>query len=92
ILNNSAKHAHAHHVTLAMHQVAGMLSLKIQDDGVGFDPTSESHGNGLKNLRRRAEMLGGELTLTSEPGNGAIVTLNARPHRLTDKRKRLMPE
>ena len=49
----------------------------MQDEGKGFDPASlaESRRNGLGNMRRRAEAIGGRLELRSTPGAGTTVRL-----------------
>jgi signal transduction histidine kinase len=49
--------------------------LEIADDGVGFDPAAvrERGGMGLRGMAERAEQLGGQLRIESEPGAGTIV-------------------
>ena len=49
---------------------ADTLEILVQDDGKGFDPASpaESRRNGLGNMRRRAEAIGGKLEWQSAPG------------------------
>ena len=50
--------------------------LVIADDGKGFEPGANADGgehNGLENMRRRAAAVGGQLTVSSEPGKGARV-------------------
>jgi signal transduction histidine kinase len=49
--------------------------LSVADDGVGFDTLSESQGQGLASLRRRAERLKGTFAVQSSPGAGTTVTL-----------------
>ena len=52
-----------------------MLLLKTKDDGVGFnysEKTQIARGLGLLSVQSRAELLGGELLVTSEPGSGTI--------------------
>jgi signal transduction histidine kinase len=51
--------------------------LRIEDDGVGFDPTVRRSGNGLVNLQRRGAAIKGKLSLESTPGRGTVVTLTA---------------
>jgi signal transduction histidine kinase len=54
----------------------GQFVLNITDDGVGFTPHPlEESGYGLRNMRDRARLLGGELAIASEPGKGTRVTL-----------------
>ena len=61
------------HVTLA--QADGFLDLEVRDDGIGFDPAnSAKEGHlGLRLVQETVADVGGRLTLTSSPGNGAHV-------------------
>jgi signal transduction histidine kinase len=51
------------------------LTLRIEDNGVGFDPEATRDGRhlGLINLRGRAAALGGSLAIDSRPGDGASI-------------------
>lgn len=51
------------------------ISAHIADNGRGFDATAVSTGKGLANIQARANSLHGALDFTSQPGNGATVTL-----------------
>lgn len=51
------------------------LKMKIADDGVGFVVDSERKGIGMSNMKRRAELFHGELTIFSSPGNGCELTI-----------------
>ncbi|WP_087100440.1 sensor histidine kinase [Nocardiopsis sp. JB363] len=74
-LANVRKHAGAGsaRVTLAYTDVG--VALTVADDGAGFDTSRSSDGNGLANMRNRAEAVGGILDLDSEPGRGTTVRL-----------------
>jgi signal transduction histidine kinase len=66
-LHNMVKHAAAHKAALDMVFKKGELEVRIADDGPGFPHgLGSSEGNGLRNMRRRMEALGGTL----EVGNG----------------------
>jgi two-component system nitrate/nitrite sensor histidine kinase NarX len=57
--------------------VVSSVEMRIRDDGHGFDPgelTAPGH-YGLSMMRERAEAVGARLTVTSQPGHGAEVTL-----------------
>ncbi len=86
--HNILKHARATRVEFVLQVRAdgGVLELDLRDDGCGFElpeewgETADSSrarlgGNGLGNLRRRAEQLGGLLTLSSAPGQGTHLRL-----------------
>jgi signal transduction histidine kinase len=46
----------------------------VDDDGQGFDPAQPTGtGQGLRNLRERAERLGGRAEVSSTPGQGTSV-------------------
>jgi signal transduction histidine kinase len=51
------------------------LRLRISDNGCGFDTAAASGGNGLRNMRRRVESLGGHFTVQSAPGRGTAIIL-----------------
>lgn len=74
-LANVRKHAGAGsaRVTLAYTDVG--VALTVADDGAGFDTSRSSDGNGLANMRHRAEAVGGILDLDSEPDRGTTVRL-----------------
>jgi len=80
-LNNAIKHAGPTAVVVALEASDGALSLRVSDDGVGFDPTgSERKGMGLNIMRYRARMLAGTLEIQSNSPIGTMVTCTiARP-------------
>jgi PAS domain S-box-containing protein len=69
-LTNTAKHAQANLVSVTVTANEDQLVIEVFDDGVGFDPLAITGGQGLRNLRNRAEHIGGHCTITSAPGNG----------------------
>jgi signal transduction histidine kinase len=79
-LNNIGKHAGASRVTVSLAAENGSVHLRINDDGVGFDPVaaarllSEGHF-GLAGMRERVEMVGGNLSIDSAPGRGTSVAV-----------------
>jgi signal transduction histidine kinase len=74
-LSNVARHSGAAHATLALRVAGDTLTLRIEDDGTGFEPGRRLEGThfGLANLRDRAAVLGGTLAIESEPGNGTRI-------------------
>jgi signal transduction histidine kinase/ligand-binding sensor domain-containing protein len=76
-VTNTVKHAHAHQVRIRLAMAQRKLSLLVADDGQGFEQTdafSALGGHfGLLGMRERAERLGGDLQLHSEPGSGTEV-------------------
>jgi signal transduction histidine kinase len=76
-LHNAARHADASHVELgiAPGDRNGRIRLWVQDDGRGIEAATlaEPGGMGLVAMRRRAEAIGGDLSVESEPGAGTRV-------------------
>ena len=61
----------------ALRRRRGIARLEISDNGVGFDtsPALPSSGYGMLSMAERAELVGGELSVRSEPGRGTTVTV-----------------
>ncbi|MEZ5219704.1 MAG: PAS domain S-box protein, partial [Ilumatobacteraceae bacterium] len=57
-LSNAARHADPTSIEVEISAGPDQLALRVMDNGNGFDPSSVTHGNGLINLRQRAEELG----------------------------------
>lgn len=84
-LTNARKHAQASRITITLSYMDQMVTLDVEDNGVGFvpctreegpDPGAEHTGGfGLKGLRERVEKLGGTLTVESAPGEGTILAV-----------------
>ncbi len=79
-VTNSMKHAHANKIGIKLQRDAKSLRLRILDDGRGFEERDAFavHGGhfGLIGMRERAERLGGELRLASQPGAGTEVEVS----------------
>ncbi len=77
VLNNIAKHAEASKVQIHFTLERKRLLLAVEDDGQGFSEDGEGfqQGNGLRNIRQRAEHLGAELDVKSQEGEGTMVKL-----------------
>jgi signal transduction histidine kinase len=78
-LSNIRKHARATHVDIFLEAEGEALRLMIKDDGIGlnFEKIKNSTGNGLRNMRERAHMLGGkfEISPTREGGTEVCVRI-----------------
>ncbi len=77
ILNNIVRHAGAGEVAIKLTLQRSVLDLEVADNGKGFDPEAADFraGNGLRNLQRRADSLGGKLKMRSGDGAGTTVHL-----------------
>lgn len=76
-LANVRKHSQAKHAWVAFHAENEVAKVIIRDDGIGFelDGPARVHGRsfGLKIMKERAEEIGGDLFISSEPGQGTTV-------------------
>jgi signal transduction histidine kinase len=80
-LSNVRRHACANHVWIKFEQVGGEISISIEDDGSGFNPTEivgEEKSNqsfGLQIIRERVQYIDGKFVIQSEPGKGTKVCI-----------------
>ncbi|MBI4747477.1 MAG: hypothetical protein HY774_03270 [Acidobacteria bacterium] len=80
-LNNIVKHSDAESANLLIQHQRDGLMFFIRDNGRGFESgslTDRPTGFGLTGLAERVQMLNGELTLHSAPGQGTAVTIRFR--------------
>jgi signal transduction histidine kinase len=89
-LDNVEQHARARHVTLHLHQTGEYIQLTIRDDGVGFEPGTQSDpkeiiGIGLVKMRERAAYAGGTLTVQSARQAGTEISVRIPLSSLAEK-------
>jgi signal transduction histidine kinase len=73
-LSNALKHGHAKSVVIALEAIEGTFSLRVSDDGVGFNPLpGERKGMGLSIMRYRARMISGKLDIQPNSPIGTVV-------------------
>jgi hypothetical protein len=75
-LANVGRHARATRVTVTLDSTERSLQLRVEDDGIGFNPGQPGSGMGLGNMRTRAGSIGGTIAVTASPGNGTLVRLS----------------
>ncbi|HYW71655.1 MAG TPA: two-component regulator propeller domain-containing protein, partial [Pyrinomonadaceae bacterium] len=77
-INNSVKHAGAERIMIDLHFDTDVLQLRVQDNGRGFDPAAENRDGhfGLVGMRERAQEIGGELRIQSQPESGTQVVVS----------------
>jgi signal transduction histidine kinase len=76
-LANAARHSQAHVVDIQLVFTTDAVSLKIHDDGRGFDAQQQRTGVGTQSMRERALALpAGVFTLQSAPGQGTQVVVH----------------
>lgn len=74
-IQNSLKHAACRNITISFLKDDAQLMVHATDDGKGFELQANNAGNGLYNMKRRAEELKAELLLNSRPGSGTQLTI-----------------
>jgi len=82
-LNNIVKHARAESADVVLEHSSQYLSLIVEDNGVGFDPSrvaSDGHGAGLLGMRERATLVGADLQIESTRGRGTTVIVRIPAH------------
>jgi signal transduction histidine kinase len=72
-LQNVAKYADASTVAVRLEGAPGELRFEVRDDGRGFDPATTAHGTGVQGMVDRLAAIGGEVSVTSAPGQGTTV-------------------
>lgn len=75
-LSNIARHAKANRVWFSLDYSAEMVTMTLQDNGVGFSRKSQGKGMGLENMQQRVESLGGWFATSSAPGKGTKVEVS----------------
>lgn len=78
-LSNALRHSQAKNLKVSVVQSEQALVVSVRDDGTGFELDGagmpDRRGLGMQNMRRRAEMLGAKLEITTEPGTGTHLGL-----------------
>jgi signal transduction histidine kinase len=80
-ISNAKKHAQASRIDIEVTPSDDNLTVVVRDDGVGFDVKAvtgryEERGSlGMLNMQERAELVDGELSLSSQPGKGTSISL-----------------
>ena len=72
-LNNCVKHSKAAEARVVIHRDGDELSITVEDNGVGFDPT-HNKGLGLLGMMERVSGLGGRFHISSQPGHGTVLS------------------
>lgn len=76
LLINVARHAQTHEVEVSLVPAGGLLTVTVEDGGIGFDVDQRgTAGFGLVGTRERIEALGGRLEIDSAPGRGTRARL-----------------
>ncbi|HVS91699.1 MAG TPA: ATP-binding protein [Mucilaginibacter sp.] len=74
-ISNILKHAKANNIIVTLKSNHKFFQLTITDDGLGFNKSDIRRGLGLSNMEKRAQTIGGRLSIKSSPGNGSMIEL-----------------
>lgn len=74
-VNNAIKYADASLITIDVKTIEDKITIHIQDNGKGFEEDKVEKGNGLLNMQKRIEDIGGIFNLISAPGKGTTIEL-----------------
>lgn len=75
LINNIIKHAQATKAFIQLSQHNNLLSLTIEDNGIGFSEDSTKNGMGLKSIRKRLAAMKGTIDIHSVPRQGTSINL-----------------
>ena len=75
-INNAVKYAHCYSIHASITKENNHVQMRISDDGNGFDTNIVSNGNGLTNMKKRAEINGGHFEIKSSAGGGTEVVVS----------------
>ena len=75
LVNNAVKYAEATAINVQLMIDDNLVSLAIQDNGIGFYPDKTSSGTGLDNIRTHVSAYNGKMNVHSSPGNGTEVSI-----------------
>lgn len=75
-VNNLAKYSKASKASIHLGLHNKRLVLVIKDNGIGFDVDTVDSGNGLSNMRKRADLLKARININSKDNVGTVISLN----------------
>ena len=81
-LNNVLRHSGCTKCSVSLMLRSGWLTLRIEDNGKGFDPDTSANGNGLDSMRRRGKRLGGALRIETVRSQGTVIELHVPASRI----------
>jgi signal transduction histidine kinase len=79
-LANVRKHSEASGVLLTLSMLDGVVTLRLADDGIGFDTAAPTAGFGLAGMRERLALVQGSIHFVSEPGQGVELVVVVPAH------------
>ena len=77
-INNAIKYANADEIAVEVKEFKDFISIEIKDNGIGFNLDQVELGNGLINMQKRIEEIGGNYSLHSTVGNGTTIQIHLK--------------
>lgn len=74
-LHNIVKHANATTIDINLHYTENLLAMQVSDNGSGVFVDENNIGTGLQNIKKRATMLKGNLSINSKPDIGTTIKI-----------------
>lgn len=74
-VNNAVKYSEGTEIGLNVLNQGDSIKIEVNDNGKGFDPETVEAGNGLYNMKKRIEEVGGRFEIHSKPGNGTQINI-----------------
>jgi signal transduction histidine kinase len=74
-VNNIVKYSNAPRALFHFSLENKVVKMVIRDNGIGFDIENAKMGNGIKNMKRRASEIGGQLVIDTGEGKGTNIEL-----------------
>lgn len=75
-VNNITKHAKATKILIKLETKGDTIRLKIEDNGIGFDPSGKRNGIGITNIFNRAQLEGGKAQIKTGKGKGCCLLVS----------------
>lgn len=75
-INNALKYAHPKTITVDFNYSENTLNIQVIDDGQGFDLDNVQLGNGINNMKKRAQEINGEIKMVSKANQGTSIQLH----------------
>ena len=77
-INNSIKYSECKNINVNVNTDSGILKVYLSDDGKGFDLENTKMGNGIKNIKKRAKLVNGIISIVSEIGKGTTIKFSGK--------------
>jgi signal transduction histidine kinase/PAS domain-containing protein len=77
---NVLKHSKARTLSITLTYTSSLVSLKVVDNGCGFQPSTDNGGFGILSMSERSDRLGGQLSISSILGQGTEILVEIQNH------------